>query len=205
MAIKVGGTNVITDARALNNISSIDTTTKNAISNAGVGGLTTVLVDNGSVNGSRLSVDFTGGYDRYIISLSNIRPTSNYQILYLRLKNSSGSDITTGDKYIWGFHHTNSSNGYRDVNNYVWLQYNNSSTGYRSGLEINVWYPYSTSRKTYGNWNNVISSGGTPAYEINHGAFMSPNSTSVDRHNGCYMYFPVGNIVGDYSVWGVNN
>lgn len=38
MAIKVNGTNVITDARALNNITSVDSTTATAITNAGVGG-----------------------------------------------------------------------------------------------------------------------------------------------------------------------
>tara|TARA_B110000858_G_scaffold109328_1_gene124956 strand:+ start:156 stop:1373 length:1218 start_codon:yes stop_codon:yes gene_type:complete len=38
MAIKVNGTTVINDSRALNNIASIDATTKNAISVAGIGG-----------------------------------------------------------------------------------------------------------------------------------------------------------------------
>ena len=38
MAIKVNGTTVINDSRALNNIASIDATTKNAISAAGIGG-----------------------------------------------------------------------------------------------------------------------------------------------------------------------
>ena len=42
MAIKVNGTTVINDSRQLQNVASIDTATKNAISNAGVGGFTEV-------------------------------------------------------------------------------------------------------------------------------------------------------------------
>jgi hypothetical protein len=38
MAIQVGGTNVITNGRALNNITSIDSTTAAAIGSGGVGG-----------------------------------------------------------------------------------------------------------------------------------------------------------------------
>lgn len=41
MAIQVAGTNIITDAKALNGITSIDTTTKDAISAAGIGASTT--------------------------------------------------------------------------------------------------------------------------------------------------------------------
>ena len=37
MAIKVGGTTVIDDSRALNNISSVDATTVTALSTAGAG------------------------------------------------------------------------------------------------------------------------------------------------------------------------
>ena len=37
MAIKVGGTEVISDSRALNNISSVDAATVTALSDAGVG------------------------------------------------------------------------------------------------------------------------------------------------------------------------
>ena len=39
MAIKISNTTVVNNSRQLQNIASIDTTTKNAISNAGVGGL----------------------------------------------------------------------------------------------------------------------------------------------------------------------
>lgn len=39
MALQINGTTVVNNSRALQNIASIDTTTKNAIVNAGVGGL----------------------------------------------------------------------------------------------------------------------------------------------------------------------
>ena len=204
MAIQVNGTTVINNSRALQNISSVDATTVAALGNAGVGGLTTVLTDNGTVNSSRLSISFTGGYDRYIISLSDIRPSSDNQTWYMRLLNSSGSDITTGDHYVHGFSHTNGGY-YRDVNNYVKLQNDNNYSGHRNGLTMDVWYPYSTSRHTYGHWQNIGVNGAAIPREANTGSWSAPNSTSVDRHNGCYFYFDTGNIVGAYSVWGVNN
>ena len=46
MAIQVSGTNVITNARALNNITSVDSTTATAIGNAGVGGGSVYEYDN---------------------------------------------------------------------------------------------------------------------------------------------------------------
>lgn len=46
MAIQVGGTQVISNSQGLTNIASIDTTTKNAIVNAGVGGLSEPDFDN---------------------------------------------------------------------------------------------------------------------------------------------------------------
>lgn len=51
MAIKVSGTEVISDSRALNNIASIDATTATAITAGGVGGGDFVLLNSGTLDG----------------------------------------------------------------------------------------------------------------------------------------------------------
>ena len=58
MAIKISGTSVVNNSRQLQNIASIDTTTKNAISAAGVGGLSIidVLYNNASSGGGMLYI-----------------------------------------------------------------------------------------------------------------------------------------------------
>jgi hypothetical protein len=49
MAIQISGTTVVNNSRQLQNIASIDTTTKNAISAAGVGGLGHPVFDNNAL------------------------------------------------------------------------------------------------------------------------------------------------------------
>ena len=80
-------------------------------------------------------------------------------------------------------------------------------TGYDKVLgEINVWYPYSTSRKTFGNYNAIAVANNTIRDGILQGTFCSDESSSVQRHNGCYIYCSSGNITAaTYSVWGVNS
>ena len=102
MAIKVNGTTVINDSRALTNIASVDATTKNAISAAGVGGLTTVIAENVALgSGSALSVSL-GDYTRQIIwiwgnPIHNVNSTGRNMLGYLT--DASGTAIT-GVEYL---------------------------------------------------------------------------------------------------------
>ena len=89
MAIKVSGTNVITDGRALNNITSIDATTAAAIGSGGVGGGTTLIA----------TTTLSGAREISVSSLS----LSDYDLLYF-----FGYDIRGGDYYDY-LHIRNSS------------------------------------------------------------------------------------------------
>jgi galactokinase len=55
MAIQVSGTEVISNARELSNIASVDATTAASITAAGVGGSTVKLIDNVAITTSTLT------------------------------------------------------------------------------------------------------------------------------------------------------
>ena len=77
MAIKVNGTTVINDSRALTNIASVDATTVAAIGAAGVGGLTTLITEDASMgSGAQLKLSL-GDYDEQIFLISNLRHNSS--------------------------------------------------------------------------------------------------------------------------------
>ena len=87
------------NADALTGIGSIDATTKNAISAAGVGGLTTVIADNVALGaGSSLSISL-GNYTRQIIWIWGLakHTLTNGKNLDGYLTDSSGSAITTNE------------------------------------------------------------------------------------------------------------
>lgn len=95
MAIQVGGTSVITDARALNNITSVDSTTATAIGNAGVGG---TLVDLGftsltSTSFQEFDISMPSGYHSVYIEVFNLvtANTSNPIACTIKFKNTSGT------------------------------------------------------------------------------------------------------------------
>ena len=99
MAIKVNGTTVIDDSRALKNIASLDAATAASITAAGVGGLTTVIADNVALgSGSTLSISL-GDYTRQIIwiwglarhTLTNGKNAEGF------FTDSGGSAITTNE------------------------------------------------------------------------------------------------------------
>tara|TARA_R110000796_G_scaffold238645_1_gene359053 strand:- start:231 stop:830 length:600 start_codon:yes stop_codon:yes gene_type:complete len=99
MAIKVSGTSVINDSRALQNIASVDSTTAAAITAAGVGGGEVVLLtDNGALsNTTYIEVSFTGDYRMYIVQFVNARTNSTgFSAGYT---NSSGNLITSTNYY----------------------------------------------------------------------------------------------------------
>lgn len=105
MAIKVNGTTVINDSRALTNISSIDTTTKNAIAAAGVGGAMTLLTDSSFGQVAGVYQSFTAGYSRFLIQITNAYVFGSVSQFggKFQFTDSSGSLITS-NTYLtqWG-------------------------------------------------------------------------------------------------------
>ena len=207
MAIQVSGTTVINDSRELQNIASLDSTTAATIgAAAGGGGLTELLSDNQSVNGSAIDLDFFWlglNYDRYIISLTDIRPGTGLTYPRMRLKNSSNYIINSSGYYGVGLTHSNGSY-YRAYDSYITLQDNTNGTGYRYSMVMDLWYLYSSTRQTTGFWTGITGVSGTTPREATTGAFLARNSTTIDQHRGIYIYFSSGTIVGNYSIWGQN-
>ena len=101
MAIQVSGTQVIGNSRELTNIASIDTTTKNAISAAGVGGLTTLIADNVSPLSSNNQVIATslGNYRSQTFSFMLKGAGGWTGRIQMRLTDSSGTTLT--GNYQW--------------------------------------------------------------------------------------------------------
>jgi hypothetical protein len=98
MAIKVNGTTVINDSRALSNITSVDSTTKSAIETAGVGGGLKYLGETTlSSSASYIDYSFPTGYGFFRIAFGKLKNNnSQYSSdMMIRLKNSSGTLITS--------------------------------------------------------------------------------------------------------------
>lgn len=126
MAIKVSGTNVITDARALNNITSVDSTTAAAIGNAGVGGGISLLQTT-TVSGTPTYIDynFPTGYENFMVVFSKLKNNTtsayNYSEIGIQYKNSSGSLITSYDYKASEYNSTGMTNRQFHILGYVGL------------------------------------------------------------------------------------
>jgi len=133
MAIKVNGTTVINDSRALNNISSVDATTAAAIGSAGVGGSSTLITDQATPSGSNgFTVDLTGGYQRYIIQVNDISLTGGLNgYARLRYTDSSGTAITGYQSHFGSMTELKGSGGSDYFDNYAYISYN---YGLRTGV-----------------------------------------------------------------------
>ena len=118
MAIKVNGTTVINDSRALTNIASLDATTVAAIGAAGVGGATSLITDwtTVSTNASYLEISLTGDYDAITIELRQITVAGSYTDLEIRIrfKDSSGNTINGNNMYktVGGNNDTNNDTSF---------------------------------------------------------------------------------------------
>ena len=198
MAIKVNGTTVINDSRALTNIASVDATTVAAIGAAGVGGATTLLVDRANIaNGtSYVEVSFTGGYQRYIITLEFERNGGSY--LVAQYSDSSGNQITSNGSHVGLFTESNQSN---NAGNYAYLTF--ATTDYHF-LTMDVRNPYDTNIKTFTDYSlKSISDTGT-ARAHSYGAFWLLRGDSNVRTNSLRVFTGGPMASGKYSVWGVS-
>ena len=195
MAIKVSGTSVINDSRALQNIASVDSTTAAAITAAGVGGGEMVLLtDNASVGSSTtyIEVSFTADYRMYIVQFVNVGTnSSNFCAQYT---NSSGNRITTS-----GYYQSATGGGVLQSNAILLAGENSRPI---DGISI-IHDPYSTS--SYSVANNFI----TREYDYQYGFQRQNKDNSADRHYGINYWVggtggPTGVFTsGNYNVWGV--
>lgn len=210
MAIKVNGTTVINDSRALQNIASVDSATVTALGNAGVGGGATSLIQGLTTtsNTTALTFNLNSGYDVYYLSLYNMKHSDGgTRELAARLGNSSGTLITTNyaysTQYIDGTQqqHPNNSyfyfnpawqpqsyNGELDVHLKI---FNMEASNKRTHIEF-----YTTHRYDYG-------SGWFPVRETFGQANFIP-SAAVNKNITFYAFgtTTLSNI--SYELWGVN-
>ena len=106
MAIKVNGTTVINDSRALTNVASVDATTATAIGAAGVGGATVYLGETTlSSNTLYLDITLATGYRIHIIEckFAVVQPSPDGGYggdIDGRMFNSSNSLITSTDYIV---------------------------------------------------------------------------------------------------------
>jgi hypothetical protein len=101
MAIQVSGTEVISNARALTNIASVDATTAASIGAAGVGGAWEEIL-NTTISTSTVAeivVSLPAGYVFHKVMLGGIKGVSPYATTAVRYRmgNSSGVTITSND------------------------------------------------------------------------------------------------------------
>jgi hypothetical protein len=152
MAIKVNGTTVINDSRALSNIASVDATTAGAMAAAGVGGLSTVVATDASM-GTGSSLSFTlGDYQiQHFYFDGFFQHSGQYGARQLiRLSDSSGNSIT-GSEYCsigqFGDYNTNSTTDSYLLFNGDDINSPGENTRYHS-LHITVRDAYSSTKRT---------------------------------------------------------
>ena len=205
MAIKVNGTTVINDSRALTNIASVDAATVTALGNAGVGGgATSLITDWTSIPASTTwTVSFPSGYDVISIFWQNmaISSSSSATDLVFRL----GSE--TGNKYYYGRSNAASTS----QNNRVPFG-GGGGTGYSYPSyhqgKLNIYWPRDGSRQTQFEIHNetfIDYGGGSygPGYYNDQNGFVQGNAS----HTSMYFYEYSGNSYasgGAYAVYGVN-
>ena len=211
MAIKVNGTTVINDSRALTNIASVDAATATAIGAAGVGGATTVIASNASSGtGTTLTFSLANYKEQRFSFLFKANGNNlNNEPIVMRLGNASGTALTSKYGYIYQFGTSllNAPNeGYVKV---LPLGNLGSTSGHNVWhMDFRIWYARDSSRATCYSWNasgianngvwgqNIMGVGTmfVPYDNSNLTIFQNPNST----YNATF-------ISGStYSSWGIN-
>ena len=196
MAIKVNGTTVINDSRALNNIASIDTATKNAMTAGGVGGLTTLVAEDASM-GTGSSLSFTlGDYQIQHFYFDGFfkHSSAGGARQLIRLSDSSGTLITGGEYMAigrWGDYQSNIT-----YDNYLLFNgddINNSGENTRFfSLKITVRDAYSSTKRT--NWEIDYKFIKTNSYTSNKYQHRSGIMENAEKNNSL-----VFNVQSGYS------
>ena len=217
MAIKVNGTTVINDSRALTNIASLDATTVAAIGAAGVGGATSLITDwtTVSTNASSLQISLTGDYDAITIELRDVTVISTRHDFELRIrfKKANGSTISAANLYatvggnnvtVGDTDHINATNGEFGGTNYAYPGAAFTRLTVRNHRDYAKGVDYDVHGFTEANVNGTLS----------YGAVLNGYGTcvgAVDNLSAVYFYLLGGNgnfagVFGSgaqYRVYGV--
>ena len=212
MAIKVNGTTVINDSRALTNIASVDATTATAIGAAGVGGAWTLLsTTNITSNVSYIDVPFPTGYDRYFILFEKIYHNTSghgYTDVLSKLTNSNATALLSSNSYVYHNMITGGSdNDGHSLGTGSWRisSYNNQYNNDAPSMSYDIWYPLSSTVQTHGKHETIglfndydnrdkVANVGVFSMQVaqaNHTLRMQP-SDGVNGSKG-----------GFYKVWGM--
>jgi hypothetical protein len=207
MAIKVNGTTVIDDSRALSNIASVDATTVAAMGAAGVGGQTTLVSSDVSVSQAATLLLPIGDYkiNRYVLEGLQSQ-SSGGDNAYQRMTDSSGSTITTSD-YISIMGQLNTVNRATSVSSLVPGSNNIdvpstslSGTGSGWNAEITVLNGYSSSKRTVVHVSCSES--------VNQSAcFFQWTMNTARRNQHVVLFMGSGSnftATGSYTHWGIS-
>lgn len=211
MAIKVNGTTVINDSRALSNIASVDATTVAAMGAAGVGGLTTLIVDNANTgaNGSStiLGPFSLADYRQQTFVFSKIRPVSGTGRLHMRLTDSSGSNLTSTSGYNYFFTGaTITYNEGRDNRFIIWGR-EPVGSGSNDHLDTRITFDngYESSLGTVCTWSTAHYNSGSSA--ASGGGLGVGGHNVIQRNQSFYIYWENGQAHASgstYSSWGIS-
>jgi hypothetical protein len=210
MAIKVNGTTVINDSRALSNIASVDATTATAFGNAGVGGLSTVVATDASM-GTGSSLSFTlGDYQTqhfYFEGFFKHNHSGGLRQL-IRLSDSSGTPIGNGEYVAIGqFGDYNTNVAYDDYLLFNGDDINNSGENTRfHSIVITVRDAYSSTKRT--KWEITYKFYKTNASTSNNFQYRAGLMQNAEKNNSIVFTLQLGYSFTEngakYSSIGVN-
>jgi len=152
MAIKVNGTTVINDSRALSNIASVDATTATAIGAAGVGGALEYLGKTSiTSDGAYFQYEWpTSGYVGFKIIINDIRSVlTERRILKLKLVNASNNVNSSSNRIVTTT--TNANSGSADAGGVElpWWYASANNVYQEAAVQLTVMYPNSSAIKTF--------------------------------------------------------
>ena len=203
MAIKVNGTTVINDSRALTNIASVDATTVAAIGAAGVGGATSLLVGPTNVSSvASLTISLPTGYADHIIKFRGMkRPIATLEFFQAQLGNASGT-IQTGSYYASSYVWKGGGGGTQNATKMRFGEYY-SGGSWGDGMDgtLRIHDAELTTVSTYIGFEAFGLSG-----PFGDAAVSGCTSTSSRERNATikFTYESNGAFSGQYEVWGVN-
>ena len=212
MAIKVNGTTVINDSRALQNIASVDSATATAIGNAGVGGATSLIQGYTSLSSaSALTFNLNHGYDVYYLDLYDMKHSdSGTREVVARLGNSSGTLITSAESH-WTQYAAGTQQQFPN-NSYFFLcdSWQPQSYSGQVNLRLKIYYMEESNRRTmiefYG-WSIYDYGGAAGFYPISSGTHFGQACANTAQVNRNISFFAFGSTTisnAKYQLWGVN-
>jgi hypothetical protein len=194
-SLSVGSSEVISSARQLKNIASVDATTVAAFGTAGVGGGMTLLADVSITSDvSYIQYNFATGYDKFIINIDDWKASTNYSTLYARLTNSSNSLITSG--YLRSENYAGvSSSSYWPITPFG----AEAPSTHKGSAWMTIWDPLSSTERTFMNSYGFASTG--------YATVGTVGWYSKAQTNGIRFYGSHGDNItsasSGYRVWGV--